>query len=96
MVTIKKLNNVVFEPKYDIEYHRRQISEVTDNINSSINKLKEIEEISNLKDDTQIKNAHIKVMDKMESLKNELRDYDNLLYEIQQKLEFYLNRKFYL
>lgn len=96
MIVIRKNGELLFEPKNDpIRDSRKCVANVTDLIVDSINKFKEIEKIHssdylrNLFRETS--EQYIKIMEKMESLKADLREYDDLLYELEQKIWTYLS-----
>jgi uncharacterized protein (UPF0305 family) len=93
MVTFRKNGKWIDEPKDDpIRDSRQCVADVTDKIVDSINKLKEIEKFnSNDSFRNQFQEKYNKVLEKMESLKDDLKDYDNMLYEKEQILWKYLS-----
>ena len=96
MVAIRKNGTWIYEPDDDpVRDCRKCVADVTKIIVDSISKLKEIEKFNSsdsFRDQfREISNQYYKVVEKMESLMVDLKDYDNRLYELELILRKYLS-----
>ena len=77
--------NVIIDESDPIRMYRKDLAEIKDRIPLMIKKLRQFEKFSKLGDMPILKNQYNIVMEKMGVLKEDLDEYENLLFETQKK-----------